>query len=140
VERVARLVGAHTSAPILGVVTKADLVASSIEMSSPIAVSAKTGDGLLALLGAIDAKLASEHGAPSADDAPGLTRARHRAAVATAVQELEAFQAALNDDGIPASIAAIHVRYAADALGELIGVLHTEDVLDVVFRQFCVGK
>jgi tRNA modification GTPase len=60
--------------------------------------------------------------------------------VATAVQELEAFQAALNDDGIPASIAAIHVRYAADALGELIGVLHTEDVLDVVFRQFCVGK
>ena len=27
-----------------------------------------------------------------------------------------------------------------DALGELIGVLHTEDVLDVVFRQFCVGK
>ena len=38
------------------------------------------------------------------------------------------------------SIAAIHVRHAADLLGGLIGVLHTEDVLDVVFRQFCVGK
>jgi tRNA modification GTPase len=43
-------------------------------------------------------------------------------------------------DALPASIAAIHVRHAADALGELIGVLHTDDVLDVVFRQFCVGK
>ena len=38
------------------------------------------------------------------------------------------------------SIAAIHVRRAADLLGELIGVVHTDDVLDVVFRQFCVGK
>ena len=54
--------------------------------------------------------------------------------------KLEAFQGALTDGGIPASIAATHVRYAADALGELIGVLHTDDVLDVVFRQFCVGK
>jgi tRNA U34 5-carboxymethylaminomethyl modifying GTPase MnmE/TrmE len=32
------------------------------------------------------------------------------------------------------------VRQAADALGELIGVIRTDDVLEVVFRQFCVGK
>jgi tRNA U34 5-carboxymethylaminomethyl modifying GTPase MnmE/TrmE len=32
------------------------------------------------------------------------------------------------------------VHHAADALGELIGVMHTDDILDVVFRQFCVGK
>jgi tRNA modification GTPase len=140
VERVAQLVGAYTSAPILGVVTKADLVSLSVQIQAPIAVSAKTGVGLAALLEAIDARLSSEHGVTSADDAPGLTRARHRAAVATAVDELEAFRAALEDGGIPASIAAIHVRSAADALGELIGVLHTDDVLDVVFRQFCVGK
>ena len=38
------------------------------------------------------------------------------------------------------SIAAIHVRQAADALGELIGAVHTDDILNVVFRQFCVGK
>ena len=78
-------------------------------------------------------------GAPD-DDAPGLTRARHRAAAAAAVRELEAFDEALATDALPVSIAAIHVRHAADALGELIGVVHTDDVLDVVFRQFCVGK
>ena len=81
----------------------------------------------------------AEHGALH-EDAPGLTRARHQAAVAGAVEELERFSQALSEGAIPMSIAAIHVRHAADLLGELIGVLHTEDVLDVVFRQFCVGK
>jgi len=140
VEDVARLVSAHTGAPVLGVVTKADLVANQQKKSSPLAVSAKTGEGLATLLESIDARLASEHGAPTDDDAPGLTRSRHRAAATTAVHELEAFLAALDEGTVPVSIAATHVRYAADALGELIGVLHTDDVLDVVFRQFCVGK
>jgi tRNA modification GTPase len=103
-------------------------------------VSARTGEGLGALLDAIDARLAAEHGASASDDAPGLTRARHRAAAAAAVRELEAFEEALAADALPMSIAAIHVRHAADALGELIGVVRTDDVLDVVFRQFCVGK
>jgi tRNA modification GTPase len=140
VEHVAGLVSAHTAAPVLGVVTKADLVANHPKKNPPLAVSARTGEGLGALLDAIDARLASEHGVPTDDDAPGLTRARHRTAAMTAVEELEAFRAALDDGMLPVSIAAIHVRYAADALGELIGVLHTDDVLDVVFRQFCVGK
>ena len=48
-----------------------------------VAVSARTGEGLGALLDAIDARLAVEHGTPPSDDAPGLTRARHRAAAAT---------------------------------------------------------
>ena len=140
VEEVTALVRARTLAPVLGVLTKADLVADHLKTTSPVAVSARTGEGLGVLLEAIDAHLAAEHGVPPDDDAPTLTRARHRAAAATAVAELEAFQAELMRDVVPASIAAIHVRHAADALGELIGVLHTDDVLDVVFGQFCVGK
>ena len=140
VDEVTGLVRAHTSAPVLGVLTKADLVAHRTQMSPPGAVSARTGEGLGTLLDAIDARLAAEHGIPAGDDTPTLTRARHRAAAATAAAELEAFQHALMRDALPASIAAIHVRHAADALAELIGVLHTDDVLDVVFRQFCVGK
>jgi tRNA modification GTPase len=80
-----------------------------------------------------------EHGA-QLEEAPGLTRARHRAAVTAAIDELERFGQVLNEGSVPMSIAAIHVRRAADLLSELIGVLHTDDVLDVVFRQFCVGK
>jgi tRNA U34 5-carboxymethylaminomethyl modifying GTPase MnmE/TrmE len=32
------------------------------------------------------------------------------------------------------------VRAAAESLAELIGVVRTDEVLDVVFRRFCVGK
>jgi tRNA modification GTPase len=73
-------------------------------------------------------------------DAPVLTRARHQAAVARANEELGAFVTAWRTDAIPATVAAIHVRAAAVALGELIGAVGVEDVLDAVFRRFCVGK
>ena len=56
-----------------------------------IRVSARTGSGLSELLEAIDARLMAEHGAQH-EDAPGLTRARHQAAVAGAVEELRTLQ------------------------------------------------
>ena len=140
VKEVIRQVRSHTDASVLGVLTKADLVAERPQIDSTVAVSARTGEGLGALLDAIDERLATEHGVAPSDDAPSLTRARHRAAAAMAVRELEAFEEALAADALPMSIAAIHVRHAAGALGELIGVVHTDDILDVVFRQFCVGK
>lgn len=140
IHEVARRVRATTNAPILNVLTKVDLVSQRPQLADAVAVSARTGEGLGRLLEAIDGTLADAHGALPDDGAPALTRARHRAAAASAVHELEAFERALIEAGLPMSIAAIHIRCAAGALGELIGVLHTNDVLDVVFRQFCVGK
>ncbi len=40
----------------------------------------------------------------------------------------------------PASVAAVHIRSATHALDELIGSVDVDDVLDRVFRSFCVGK
>lgn len=139
VDVVVRAIATHTAAPILEVLTKSDMTSTEQYDGAAIRVSARTGSGLPELLDAIDERLMADHGVQQTD-APGLTRARHQAAVAGAVEELERFSQALAGDTIPMSIAAIHVRRAADLLGELIGVLHTEDVLDVVFRQFCVGK
>ncbi|MEO6527099.1 MAG: tRNA uridine-5-carboxymethylaminomethyl(34) synthesis GTPase MnmE [Gemmatimonadaceae bacterium] len=139
VRDVARLVHMATEAPVLAVLTKADLVADRNELTDIIQVSAHTGEGLQVLLNAIDERLKVEHGA-QLSDAPGLTRARHQAAVRCATDELFAFGDAVRTHSVPASIAAIHIRSAADALAELIGIVHTDDVLDVVFRQFCVGK
>jgi tRNA modification GTPase len=138
-DAVARAIAMSTDAPVLQVLTKSDLAANEQYVGPAIRVSARTGGGLPELLGAIDERLMAEHGVEH-DDAPGLTRARHQAAVAGAVKELERFRQVLREGTIPMSIAAIHVRRAADLLGELIGALHTDDVLDVVFRQFCVGK
>ncbi len=71
--------------------------------------------------------------------APVLTRRRHAQALERAVSEVDQFTKGI-DDGLPAEVAATHLRAAESALEELLGVVTTEDVLDVVFREFCIGK
>jgi tRNA modification GTPase len=41
---------------------------------------------------------------------------------------------------VPAVIAAVHLRAAVHALEEIIGAVDTEDILDRLFAEFCVGK
>jgi len=103
------------------------------------AVSAESGVGLGALLDRITGTL-SDGVAAVAFDAPILTRARHRRAVETALEELLAFRSAWMEGGLPAPVAATHLRTAVNALEELIGAVGVEDVLDRVFSAFCVGK
>jgi tRNA modification GTPase len=143
VERVIAIVSRVSPSPTLGVLTKGDLVAQRAEVESAhsgyLTVSARTGEGLAGLLEAIDARLIAERGEPWLDT-PGLTRARHLVSVGRADAELTTFLAVICDASLPSSIAAIHVRTAAEALADLVGAIKTDDVLDVVFRQFCVGK
>ena len=136
------LVGRSSTAPILAVRTKADLVSNRDEyMSSEdmISVSAETGSGLQELLAAIDNSLDMRHG-EIVPDLPILTRARHSKAIGTARSELEGFKQAWREEKLPATIAAVHLRTAVSALEELIGAVDIEDVLDRVFSSFCVGK
>ena len=130
---------AGTSGSIIVVATKADLVSESFKTSADVAVSAHTGEGLALLLEKIEERLAGVRGAPM-PDAPVLTRARHSLAVQQAKRQLTEFVVTWRDDLLPASVAATHVRAAGDALSELIGIVGVDDVLDVVFRSFCVGK
>jgi tRNA modification GTPase len=136
------LVGRSSTAPILAVRTKADLVSTRGEYMSSngmISVSAETGSGLQELLAAIDDSLDSRHG-EIVPDLPILTRARHSKAIGTARSELEGFKQAWQEEKLPATIAAVHLRTAVNALEELIGAVDIEDVLDRVFSSFCVGK
>lgn len=139
ITRVVDVVRAHTEASVIRVRTKCDLVADRDKNEADVGVSAHTGEGLRSLLILVEERLSKRHGVP-VTDAPGLTRARHHAAVAAATLELQAFTVAWRDDALPASVAAIHVRAAADALADLIGIVQVDDVLDAVFRRFCVGK
>ncbi|MDB4899198.1 MAG: trmE [Gemmatimonadetes bacterium] len=138
-QRAMDIVATHTMGAIIGVATKADLVSDGDRMPADIHVSALTGAGLRTLLQLVEERLSSAIGLPELD-APALTNARHRAAVGAAKRELEEFAQHWSAHRLPASVAAIHVRTAADALGELIGAVQVDDVLDVVFRTFCVGK
>jgi tRNA modification GTPase len=60
--------------------------------------------------------------------------------VTRALEEVRAFRERWRTGSIPAPVAAVHLRDAATALEDLIGVVDVEDVLDEVFRRFCVGK
>jgi tRNA modification GTPase len=120
--------------------TKGDLVTGrGGESAEAIAVSAHTGEGLDALRAAIAASVREAYPEP-AEDQPVVTRARHAAAIQAARAEVEAFREAWAHDALPAPVAATHLRAAIHALDELTGGIDIEDVLERVFRTFCVGK
>ena len=67
-----------------------------------------------------------------------VTRARHRHALEETVSTLD--RAVALPVGNSEELIAEELRAAANALGRLTGRVDVEDILDVVFREFCIGK
>lgn len=134
------------SARTILVRTKTDVSASPVHpfTRSPahsftaIPLSAEAGDGLPELRAAL-LRLAFGGILGDPGEAPLVTRERHARALRRAREEVGSFLEALAND-VPPEFAATHLGAAAAALQELIGALTPDDVLDVVFGQFCVGK
>lgn len=97
-------------------------------------VSALSGQGIDALLAAIGARVAARL---DSAEAPAITRARHRLAVEEAVASLDR---ALVAGFLPAELRAEDLRLALRALGRVVGAVDVEDLLDVIFFEFCIGK
>ena len=154
----AHVVAAASRAPQLWVRTKADVRAAatppdaavrqpasgdapaSLRPAAPtIAVSAHAGAGLDALRAAIRAAVTAAHPVP-AEDQPIVTRARHAAALEVARREVESFVEAWEAEALPAPVAGTHLCAAITALEDLTGAIDVEDVLERVFRSFCIGK
>ena len=136
----ARLVASMTEAPVVRILTKTDRATGTGDVpTDAIATSAETGAGLTAVLAAIEEVISARHDQPALD-APVLTRARHVAALGQAADELARFMETWASGALPAPVAAVHLRAAVGALEELVGAVDVEDVLDRVFRSFCVGK
>jgi tRNA modification GTPase len=94
-------------------------------------ISAKEGVGIDSLLQALAAVASAHLGAEPAL----ITRARHRHALEETAESLaHALQRAEDD------LVAEELRLAARALGRLTGRVDVEDILDVIFRDFCIGK
>jgi tRNA modification GTPase len=112
------------------VINKADLIAPPI--ATALSISAKTGVGMDALIAQLIERVRAK--SDSGAVVP-LTRARHRAA-------LEECRAALARAPVAREpeLAAEDLRLAARALGRLTGRVDVEELLDVVFRDFCIGK
>ena len=101
-----------------------------------LVISARTGQGLPELIAALTALVKDRLAARS--DAPLLTRARHRAALEEAAEALARALAA--PELAAPELFSEDLRLALRALGRITGRVDVEELLDVVFRDFCIGK
>jgi tRNA modification GTPase len=113
------------------------VVWNKIDIGKPrvggIPISAKTGEGIPALLSTIS-RLCAKLLESKTNDAP-LTRARHRAHLE------EALAALSRSETVPdRELFGEDLRLALRSLGRITGRVDIEDILDVVFREFCIGK
>ena len=119
------------------VLNKADLgVHASWQTRGGIAVSALTGGGFEKLLDAIvDAAL----GGAAKSDWSVAINARHQSCLETARDFLRAALGAF-DQSLSPEFVAEELRAAMDAIGDIVGRADTEELLGVIFGQFCIGK
>lgn len=98
-------------------------------------LSAQTGDGLTFFLRDLG-QIIEELLGVKEREAPRMTRERHRQALTSALDHLKRYLQGSGDVEMKAE----DVRLAARALGRITGRVDVEDVLDVIFSEFCIGK
>ena len=102
-----------------------------------VKVSAKTGEGLDHLTAAIQSVCLKE--GLEATPSVLVTRLRHKASLEQAHRSIEEAVHSLERKESGECVA-LDIRAALDALGEITGAVSTEDILDRIFQDFCIGK
>jgi tRNA modification GTPase len=121
----------RSTPPVLCVATKCDL-AMAAEAWLP--TSAVTGAGLAKLRHVLEQRVC-ERQQPAL--APSISRCKHH--VAACLDHLRrAHGIVLYED--PPEILALELRETLDQLGEMVGAVYTDDLLDRIFSRFCIGK
>jgi tRNA modification GTPase len=131
----------ETSAPVWLVRNKADLDGSatgSVEATessrSAFRISAVRGDGVAELVAGLVAFAETFF---SGQEGGLITRQRQRALLQETAEGLRRTRVVIAEGE---ELAAEELRRAAYALGRLLGRVDVEDILDVIFREFCIGK
>lgn len=127
------------AADVVFALTKADIAPTRPAQQAPataIRCSSRTGAGLDQLAAAIGTALSHQ------DVAPGVvasTAARCVDSMTRAQKSLEsAWTIAANSGGD--ELIAVEIRVALAELGRVVGAVYTDDILDRIFSQFCIGK
>ena len=95
-------------------------------------LSVRTGEGIADFISALTEAVRNRY---DGGDAPVITRARHRESVAECLEALQRAKTARLPE-----LVAEDLRLAMRALGRITGTFDVEDLLDIVFRDFCIGK
>jgi|WetSurMetagenome_2_1015567.scaffolds.fasta_scaffold00075_13 tRNA modification GTPase len=132
----------------ISVINKCDIMDAGFDCDDPelngrscVRISAKKGEGLEVLREKIFAELISGSSGAGAESTAGLliTNIRHKRLLDKALESLGQARATLeNSDRL--EVTALFLREALDALGEIVGVVTTDDILDRIFAGFCIGK
>jgi tRNA modification GTPase len=135
---------APSGAEIWRVENKSDLVMvnerlsyenhSRNEPQFTFSISAMSGEGVDALVSALTSHVKKFF---TVTESGLVTRARHRHALEASATALDR---ALAQNPGSEELVAEELRSAATALGRLTGRVDVEDILDVIFRDFCIGK
>jgi tRNA modification GTPase len=123
--------------PLLKVYTKSDLLKGSIDVEpNATLISAQTQSGLGDLAQRVFDLLVSD--VPAPQDVL-LTRTRQKDEVVLAHASMQSAHEALRQ-GQPDEVVASELRAAGQALDRLLGKSLNEEVLDLIFSRFCIGK
>ena len=137
-----------TAVPVLRIENKIDLKGdhrdfetpaarrnSDVQLSDKVRLSALTGEGMDGLDRAVSARFVK------AESATGefTARARHVEQIDIALAHLEAGAEVLEQTG-SGELAAEELRRASEALGEITGHVHSDELLGKIFSSFCIGK
>jgi tRNA modification GTPase len=101
-----------------------------------VATSALRGTGVVELRSAI---LGTLQAVPSGVESMPVTNLRQQGAITAALNALRAAQAGLIGE-MPHEMLLLDLHEGLEALDQLTGTTHTEDILGVIFGSFCIGK
>lgn len=103
-----------------------------------VTISAKHQQGIQDLHAAIYAQVVGD-GAELCEQLTCAPNTRHRAILAKTLHACLSLEAAMQQ-GAPVDLLAVEVQSALDHLGDITGLTTADEVLDLVFSQFCIGK
>ena len=112
-----------------------DDVASGGQDSVVCFISAQTGVGMETLKSSLREVLLDYRVEPSI----AVTNVRHRSQLVLSAESLSAAVATLSD-GLSPELAAVDLMEAAKALGEIIGIVTNDNILERIFSTYCIGK
>ena len=113
-------------------------LASDLEEDEILEISAITGQGLETLLDQICHSLSASR--RSGHQWLGMTAARCRESLELMLITLQRAEESAGNERIGEELIAVDVREALEHLGQILGAVYTDDILDRVFSKFCIGK
>ena len=136
-----RLLGMVEQRPAILVENKGDIISSQFVAPASrlrrVRVSALTSEGITELRAEILQHVGGEHGGRS--ETGFLTNARHQGLVTDSLVALDATVVAVKDQ-VPHEMVLLDLYNALRPLDEITGATSNDDILNLIFSRFCIGK